>query len=98
VVQEDSSVVVSVADSGCGIPADQLDNVTRRFFRVDESRQYPGSGLGLSLVQAVADYHGAKLTFSDNAPGLRVSVAFPATPIQAAVNGNTSGATSKVTR
>ena len=98
VVQEDSSVVVSVADSGCGIPADQLDNVTRRFFRVDKSRQHPGSGLGLSLVQAVADYHGAKLSFSDNAPGLGVSVAFPATPNQPAVNGNTSGATSKVTR
>ena len=81
VAQEDSSVVVAVADSGCGIPADQLDNVTRRFFRIDESRQHPGSGLGLSLVQAVADYHGAKLSFSDNAPGLRVSVSFPATSL-----------------
>ena len=97
VAQKDSSVVVSVADSGCGIPADQLDNVTRRFFRIDESRQHPGSGLGLSLVQAVADYHGANLSFSDNAPGLRVSVSFPATSLQAAANGNTSGATSKVT-
>ena len=98
VAQEGSFVAVSVADSGCGIPADQMDNVTRRFFRVDESRQHPGSGLGLSLVQAVADYHGAKLSFSDNTPGLRVSVAFPATQIQAALNGNTSGATSSVTR
>jgi signal transduction histidine kinase len=70
--------LVSVADSGPGIPRDHLHKITRRFYRVDESRQRPGSGLGLALVQAVTDYHGADLTFSDNAPGLRVEVAFPA--------------------
>jgi signal transduction histidine kinase len=35
-----------------------------------------GSGLGLSLVQAIADYHDAELTLNDNAPGLRVEVTF----------------------
>jgi len=71
------SVVLTVSDSGCGIPGDQLDKVARRFYRVDKSRRHPGSGLGLSLVQAVADYRGASLSLADNAPGLRVEVAFP---------------------
>ena len=72
----ESSVVLSVADSGCGIPAEERDKVTGRFYRVDASRQQRGSGLGLSLVQAIADYHQAELKLSDNAPGLRVEIAF----------------------
>ena len=77
-VSEDiSAIVVSVSDSGCGIPDDQHGLVTRRFYRIDKSRQHPGSGLGLSLVQAVTDYHDAVLSFANNAPGLRVDVAFP---------------------
>ena len=76
VSEDNSAIVVSVSDSGCGIPDDQHGLVTQRFYRIDKSRQQPGSGLGLSLVQAVADYHGATLSFADNAPGLRVDVAF----------------------
>ena len=76
VSEDNSAIVVSVSDSGCGIPADQHSLVTQRFYRTDKSRQQPGSGLGLSLVQAVADYHGATLSFADNAPGLRVDVVF----------------------
>jgi signal transduction histidine kinase len=75
--QHNSSNVLSVSDSGCGIPAEQQEFVTQRFYRVDKSRRHMGSGLGLSLVQAVADYHGASLCFANNAPGLRVEVAFP---------------------
>ena len=75
--QRNSSNVLSVSDSGCGIPAEQQEFVTQRFYRVDKSRRHMGSGLGLSLVQAVADYHGASLCFANNAPGLRVDVAFP---------------------
>ena len=75
--QHNSSNVLSVSDSGCGIPAEQQEFVTQRFYRVDKSRRHMGSGLGLSLVQAVADYHGASLCFANNAPGLRVDVAFP---------------------
>lgn len=71
-----SSNVLSVSDSGRGNPAEQQELVTQRFYRGDKSRQHLGSGLGLSPVQAVADYHGASLFFADNAPGLRVDVAF----------------------
>jgi signal transduction histidine kinase len=74
---EASCIVLSVADTGCGIPEPELEKVTRRFYRVDSSRRHPGSGLGLSLVQVVADLHGATLSFANLSQGLRVDVAFP---------------------
>ncbi|MEL7450105.1 MAG: sensor histidine kinase, partial [Pseudomonadota bacterium] len=70
------TVVLSVSDTGGGIPEQEFDKVTRRFYRVDSSRSEPGSGLGLSLVQAVADQHKASLRFSNEAPGLCVELAF----------------------
>jgi signal transduction histidine kinase len=45
--------------------------------RLDQSRTVPGSGLGLSLVAAVARLHGGELKFEDNAPGLAAAVALP---------------------
>lgn len=77
VVRKGQDIMLSVRDSGPGIPEDQLDKVTRRFYRVDSSRGRPGSGLGLSLVKAVADHHGAKLRLSNVAGGLNVEVVFP---------------------
>lgn len=71
-------VSMSVADSGPGIPAEERENVLRRFYRLDASRNTPGSGLGLSLVAAVARLHGAKLELSDNAPGLQTRMVFTA--------------------
>lgn len=67
-------VRIEVADGGPGIPDEQRERVTGRFVRLDESRSRPGSGLGLSLVQAVATLHGGGLTFADNAPGLRAAL------------------------
>jgi signal transduction histidine kinase len=67
---------LSVADNGPGIPAEFRDRATRRFFRLETSRSTPGTGLGLSLVAAVAKLHGARLLLDDNAPGLRVTLAF----------------------
>jgi signal transduction histidine kinase len=68
--------VLSVADSGPGIPAELRGKVLERFFRIDTSRSTPGSGLGLSLVAAVAGLHNATLTLDDNHPGLRVILSF----------------------
>ena len=65
-----------VADDGPGIPPDESDKVLRRFHRLDGSRAAPGSGLGLSLVAAVADLHQAAIALEDNGPGLRVIVRF----------------------
>ncbi|MDG1169670.1 MAG: ATP-binding protein [Sulfitobacter sp.] len=73
---EQGKVILSVADHGPGIPPDERDKVLERLYRLDRSRQTQGHGLGLSLVDAVAGVHDAALTLSDNAPGLRVEVAF----------------------
>jgi signal transduction histidine kinase len=51
-----------------------------RFYRLEESRTMPGSGLGLSLVAAVARLHGGHLALSDNQPGLRAAVCLPTRP------------------
>ncbi len=69
-------VDLEVSDSGAGIPADKRGEVLRRFVRLDSSRHTPGSGLGLSLVAAVADYHGATLALGNNHPGLMVTLTF----------------------
>ena len=70
----DSRVKVVVADSGPGIPAELREKVFERMFRIDSSRSTQGSGLGLSLVRAVADLHGASIELGDNDPGLRVEL------------------------
>jgi len=73
-------VILSVADSGPGIPENMREQVLQRFFRLDESRSKPGAGLGLSLVQAVVLRHRAQLELDDNTPGLLVRLVFPANP------------------
>ena len=71
-------VEIVVADTGGGIPAEERQNVLRPFYRMESSRTTEGSGLGLSLVAAIAKQHRAQLTLADNGPGLRVSVVFGA--------------------
>jgi signal transduction histidine kinase len=73
-------VRLSVADDGPGVPAEERALIFRRFYRVDHSRTTPGSGLGLSLVAAVAAAHGAKVVAEDAEPGLRIVVDFPSLP------------------
>jgi signal transduction histidine kinase len=68
---------LAVADRGPGIPAHERENVLRPFYRLEASRTTAGSGLGLSLVAAIARRHDAKLSLADNRPGLRVAVLFP---------------------
>ncbi len=69
--------VARVADTGTGIPEDEHERVFRRLYRLDKSRTTQGSGLGLSLVRAVADLHEGRVELSDNQPGLRVDVMLP---------------------
>lgn len=77
--------ILSVADDGPGIPPSHRDKVFQRFWRADDSRSSPGSGLGLSLVDAVAALHGAEVVLQDAAPGLRVELRFPAQASRAEV-------------
>ncbi len=72
--------VVTVTDSGPGIPTTDCERVLERFVRLDSARSLPGNGLGLSLVKAVAQLHSATLALDDNLPGLKVTLAFPLKP------------------
>ena len=77
-------VELSVTDTGPGIPAGDRERVRQRFVRLDRSRTAPGIGLGLTLVQTVADIHGAEFVLEDGPggvdgalPGLRAALRFP---------------------
>jgi signal transduction histidine kinase len=74
---DSDGIVAEVTDSGPGIPANEKTKVFERLYRLDASRTTPGSGLGLSLVAAVAALHGIEVTLADNHPGLRVIMRFP---------------------
>ncbi len=76
--RQDGTLNISVADDGVGIPAHRYGDAKRRYGRLDTARQIPGSGLGLSLVEAVARLHGGRLVLGDNAPGLKLTMVFPA--------------------
>ncbi len=71
------AVEVAVADRGPGIAEEDRERVLKRFVRLQKSRTEPGTGLGLSLVQAVARLHGGNVRLEDNAPGLRVVLTLP---------------------
>lgn len=77
-------IELSVTDTGPGIPEADRVRATQRFVRLEKSRSQPGSGLGLSLVKAIADIHGAKLELGDGpgmmdgmGPGLRAAIILP---------------------
>ena len=67
-------VRLSVADDGPGVDSRELNMIFERFYRTDAARSTPGSGLGLSLVAAIADLHGLECSASDNHPGLRLTL------------------------
>ncbi len=68
---------LAICDTGPGIPEPERHKVFQRFYRLDQSRSSSGSGLGLSLVAAVAKLHGIKISLADNAPGLCVNLQLP---------------------
>ena len=74
---DEHGIHVVLKDNGNGIPAHLRDKVLQRFVRLENSRTTPGHGLGLSLASAVAKLHEATLRFSDNEPGLRITVTLP---------------------
>jgi signal transduction histidine kinase len=67
---------LAVEDDGPGVPAEDLPRLTHRFYRGEHSRTTPGNGLGLSLVAAVAELHGAALHLATGAPGFRARLCF----------------------
>jgi signal transduction histidine kinase len=75
---DNSDIVLTIADSGPGIPPTDRQRVLERFVRLEGSRTGPGTGLGLSLVAAVVKLHGGSLQFGDEDPGLKVEIRCPA--------------------
>ncbi len=77
-------VEFAVTDTGPGVPETDRERVVERFVRLENSRNEPGAGLGLSLVGAVAEAHGGRLELDEGpgriggmGPGLRVALVLP---------------------
>jgi signal transduction histidine kinase len=75
--------ILTLTDSGTGIPANERERVMQRFVRLDNSRSLPGNGLGLSLVAAIVSRHSGTLSLDDNTSGngqsgLKVTMHLPA--------------------
>ncbi|MGA1344180.1 MAG: sensor histidine kinase, partial [Hyphomonas sp.] len=78
----EAMIDLTVTDTGPGIPELERPKVIERFHRMDSARTQPGSGLGLALVQSVADLHGGALLLDDangpkNRPGLKATLRLP---------------------
>jgi signal transduction histidine kinase len=72
-----TGVEIAVVDQGPGIPEADRARAAERFFRGESARNTPGSGLGLALVQAVAQLHGGGLRLADASPGLIAILSLP---------------------
>jgi signal transduction histidine kinase len=76
--QDAGRILIEVADNGPGIPPEDRKRVLERFVRLEKSRTEPGSGLGLSLVAAVARLHKGEFRIEDNEPGVKAVMDLPA--------------------
>lgn len=73
----DTSVVLSVTDSGIGIDEAEIGQIFKRFYRVERSRHSEGNGLGLSIVQAIVQLHNGQISVKNRHPGVRFEVHLP---------------------
>lgn len=76
--QSAGEVQLAVSDNGPGIAADERARAVQPFVRIGAGAQHEGSGLGLSLVAAIARLHRGRVGLESNAPGLKVVVELPA--------------------
>jgi signal transduction histidine kinase len=76
---DERRVRFEVADRGPGIALADRERALERFVRLETSRTLPGSGLGLSLVTAIAHLHKGSFSLQDNAPGLSAVIDLPRT-------------------
>jgi signal transduction histidine kinase len=78
---EPQQSIVTIRDTGIGIPPDEQDKIWTRLYRGDKSRSQRGLGLGLSLVKAVVEaHHGRVSVTSTNGHGSQFTVTFPKSP------------------
>ena len=77
-----TTVRISVADQGAGIPREDLPRIFERFYRADKSRssEQSGTGLGLSIVKHIAQLHGGSVEAqSEFGKGTTIAVSLPVT-------------------
>lgn len=76
--QEDRKIIVSVADYGMGIPADEIQHIFEKFYRAGDALKISGTGLGLSICKGIVEAHGGTI-WAANRPdgGARISFALP---------------------
>lgn len=79
-LDDEGMAVARVCDNGPGIPPEERAAVFRPFYRREASRTTEGTGLGLALVAAIADLHGARVELTDNTPGLCAEIRFGGKP------------------
>jgi two-component system phosphate regulon sensor histidine kinase PhoR len=85
--KQDTTIWVSIEDTGIGIPPDSLPHIFDRFYRVEKarSREAGGSGLGLAIVKAIVDAHGGEITVESRVEkGTKFMVALPIASIKVA--------------
>ena len=75
--RDDEKTMLIISDDGPGIAPANRARIFERFYRADASRATPGNGLGLSLVKAIADLHGAEMTLDADTPGAVFTLVFP---------------------
>ncbi len=81
--RQDDRVRLSVIDGGPGISNEDLPHIWERMYRGDKSRSVPGSGLGLSLVKALAEAHGGRIEVSSSVgSGSRFTLILPLEPAE----------------
>jgi signal transduction histidine kinase len=74
ILHAEGDLGITVSDTGPGIAPEEREAVLRRFYRAEKSRHTPGSGLGLSLVAAIARLHGVQLVIHDAAQGCCITL------------------------
>jgi two-component system, OmpR family, sensor kinase len=81
-VQENDAAILTVADDGVGMTAEEVPHVFDRFWRSDASRERPGSGLGLAIAKAVVEAHGGTIeAASEPGAGTTFTVRLPLFPV-----------------
>ena len=82
---EGDTAVLSVEDSGVGIPADELERIFERMFRTKKAEHIPGTGLGLAITKAIVDAHGGEIAVeSEEDEGTTFTLRVPVAPPVAA--------------
>jgi signal transduction histidine kinase len=77
-VRSEGRAIVTVSDNGPGVPTPEHEKLFQRLYRREASRSQPGYGLGLSLVAAIADLHGATIKVGQAEEGFSISISFVA--------------------